>query len=151
MRLIGHLTVVTSLLVATLGCTSTATVTDAAAVADGAPDGPVPCFEPLSSSDWLCAGTFTQQVENNACNDRTTTTQSTCGQYQVWRNQKIPGFAFGHHACIYDSNHNGALVGGETCGTPDATCTNGCIEYGNVLVSQLMSCGPQTSLCSPPP
>lgn len=151
MKLIGHLTVVT-LLVAGLGCSNTATVTDAAVVADAAPDGPVPCYEPLSASGWLCAATFADQVAGNPCNDGFPTTESTCGQYRLWRKILTPGGGRqGLHACIYDNNQNGALVGGKTCGTPGGFCTNGCIEYGNVLVSQLMSCGPETDLCAPPP
>ena len=144
----GHLTVMT-FLVAVLGCSSTATVADAAAVADAAPDGPVSCFEPLSASDWLCAATFAAQVAGNPCNDVTTTIQSTCGQYQVWRNMLKLGH--GIHACIYDSDQNGALVGAKTCGTAGGACTNGCIEYGAVLLSQVPSCGPETDLCAPPP
>jgi hypothetical protein len=142
---------VVALSIAVLGCSGAGTAADADAVAVAAPDGPVPCFEPLSSSSWLCAASFTQQVANNACRTSSTTTQSTCGRYQVWRDQSNPPIAPGHHVCIYDNNQSGALVGGETCGTPDATCTNGCIEYGDVLLSHVMSCGPETDLCSPPP
>lgn len=132
-----------SFLVALLGCSSAGSVADAGSV----PDGPHSCFEPLSASNWLCAASFAEQVAGHPCDDVTATTQSTCGQYQLWRNTLNVGH--GLHACIYDNNQNGALVGGKTCGTADATCTNGCIEYGGVLLGQLMSCGPETGACPP--
>jgi len=136
-----------SFLVVVLGCSSsTAPAADAAA-----DSGLVSCFVPLATDSGFCAGSLVDQVAGNPCNDFSTTTESTCGHYQLWRSKHNPPIAPGFHVCIYDNNQAGALVGAKTCGTPDQTCTDGCVEYGAVLLSQVTNCGPETDLCSPPP
>ena len=139
-----RLTALAFLLAVLVGCSS-------GSVADSGTDsGLVSCFEPLVTMSGFCEASIAEQVATNPCNDFSTTSQSTCGQFQLWRRANKPGTGSFVHNCIYDTNQNGALVGAKTCGTPDATCTDGCIEYGAVLLSSVTNCGPPTDLCSPP-